>query len=53
MMNSVLDVINLQFPGWNVRYLCLEIRRLIPARDVDLRFICIQAIEIQEWINHP
>lgn len=43
MMNSVLDMVNLGFPGGNVRYLCLEIRRLIPAGDTDFRFICIQA----------
>lgn len=33
MMNSVLDMVNLGFPGGNVRYLCLAIRRLIPAGD--------------------
>lgn len=30
-----LDVVNLGFPGGTVRYLCLEIRRLSPARDTD------------------
>lgn len=52
-MNSVLDMVNLGFPGGNVRYFCLEIRRLIPASEVDLRFICMQAIEIQEPVDHP
>ncbi|XP_020145648.2 forkhead box protein J3 isoform X5 [Microcebus murinus] len=31
--------------GISRRNVCLEIRRLVPARDEDLRFTCLQAIE--------